>query len=281
MFAQAEADTQPPSEELPNSLFWEINRSDLDQPSYLYGTIHLIPKDSFFLSPAVEDALDSSEELVLEIPLDFNLGSMFSSLMWMMIPNGKSLKDYLSEDDYAFVKSFMQDSLSSPIPMYHKIKPLLTAQQITTMFCGGAEMESYELVFSQRFKEMKRKVSGLETMKDQMKALDDISIEEQAEGLLETTRAPRAACEQLQEMVAIYRRQDLNGLMDMTQESEDLDGHLEELLDKRNTKWIPKIEKLVAERQVFIAVGAGHLAGPNGVIQLLKDAGYSLSPVLD
>ncbi|MEM7370701.1 MAG: TraB/GumN family protein [Bacteroidota bacterium] len=279
IFAQSETDSSPSNGEKNNSLFWEINRDDLSQPSYLYGTIHLIPKDSFFLLPAVEDALASSQELVLEIPLDMNFGTILSSAMWMLIPGGKSLKDYLSEEDYSTVRTFMKDSLSSPIPMYHKIKPLLTAQQITTMYCGGTEMESYELVFSQKFKEWKKTVSGLETMKDQMDALDEISIEEQAEGLLETTRSPRAACEQLAEMVRVYRQQDLTALMEMTQESEDLDEHLETLLDKRNEKWIPKIEKLLVKHQVFIAVGAGHLAGPKGVIQLLRNAGYSVRPV--
>lgn len=264
-----------------HSLLWEINRADLEQPSYLYGTIHLIPADSFFLLPSVQEKLASSQQLVLEIPLDLNFGSILSSMMWMMIPGGKSLKDYMEEEDYDFLRSFMKDSIRTPIPMYHKIKPLLTAQQISSAYCGEEKMESYEMVFSQKFKEMKRPISGLETMKDQMKALDEISIEEQAQSLLETIHAPQEACNQLSEMVSIYRKQDLNALMAMTEASEDLDGHLEGLLDNRNANWIPKIEQLVAEEQVFIAVGAGHLAGPRGVIHLLRDAGYSVEPIIE
>ena len=265
--------------ELYQSLLWEINREDLKTPSYLYGTIHIIPKDSFFLTPAVEEKLESTQHLVLEIPLDINMGSMLSSAMAMMMPRGKSLKSLFEEDDYKRVTSFMRDSLETPMPLYHMFKPIFISQHISSNYCNSSEQESYEMYFSQLFKNANKPVSGLETINEQMKYLDQMTLEEQAEGLLETIKNPGAACQQYTDMIRLYRKQDLNTLMKMMGESDEVGDHLDKLLDERNKNWISQIEALVAKESVFIAVGAGHLPGPNGVIELLRKQGYKVTPL--
>jgi uncharacterized protein YbaP (TraB family) len=261
------------------SLFWEIKRDDLKTPSYLYGTIHIIPKDSFFLTPAVEEKLASTQQLVLEIPLDLNITTMLSSAMGMMMPSGKSLKSLYSDDDYQRISSFMKDSLSTPLPFYQMFKPIFISQHISSNYCNTSAQESYEMYFSQLFKKAKKPISGLETIEAQMKYLDEMTLEEQAQGLLQTIENPGEACSQYAEMVSVYRQQDLNKLMEMMGESEEVGDHLDKLLDERNQNWISQIEALVAKESVFIAVGAGHLPGPKGVIELLRKQGYQVNPL--
>lgn len=260
-------------------LFWEITRSDLAQPSYLYGTIHIIPKDSFFLLPQLEEKLALAQRLVLEIPLDMDAGVMLSSAMHMFIPDGKTLKSLMEPEDYTFLTTFMQDSISTPLPFYQRIKPIFISQHISSTYCFPQEMESYELYFSAKYKADGKPVSGLETISEQMKYLNNMTLEEQITSLVSVIRNPRQGCIEFGEMIAMYRRQDLHSLMKMMGESEDVSEHLDQLLDERNQKWIAKIESFVKAESVFIAVGAGHLAGPNGVVNLLKKQGYSVIPI--
>ena len=173
----------------------------------------------------------------------------------------------------------MRDSLETPMPLYHMFKPIFISQHISSNYCNSSEQESYEMYFSQLFKNANKPVSGLETINEQMKYLDQMTLEEQAEGLLETIKNPGAACQQYTDMIRLYRKQDLNTLMKMMGESDEVGDHLDKLLDERNKNWISQIEALVAKESVFIAVGAGHLPGPNGVIELLRKQGYKVTPL--
>ncbi|MEZ4825644.1 MAG: TraB/GumN family protein [Bacteroidia bacterium] len=261
-----------------HGLFWEISGNGLTKPSFLYGTIHIIPKDSFFILPGLEEKLSQARRLVLEVPLDISMETILSS-MQMFIPGGKTLQSLMEPEDYTYLTSFMRDSISVPMPFYQRIKPIFISQHISSNYCFPEEMESYELYFSSLAKKENKPVSGLETITEQMQYLDDMSLEEQVTSLVSIIRNPGAGCEEFGKMIAAYRKQDLNFLMEMMSESDDLEGHLDQLLDARNKKWISKIEAFVHKEQVFIAVGAGHLSGPNGVVSLLQAAGYTLKPV--
>ena len=260
-----------------NSLLWEITGKGLKQASYLYGTIHIIPKDSFFILPEVEQGMAAASRLVLEVALDGS--AIFASAMGMMMMPPASLSSLLGPEDYGYLKRFMQDSLPTPLPMFQMIKPIFIAQHISSSYCMAQEGTSYELYFMEAFQKMKKPVSGLETAKEQMGYLDAISLEEQAQSLMETVRNPRIACQQYDEMVRMYRAQDLTRLAAFTQEDPDIGDHLDKLLDERNFNWISKIEEMAARECVFIAVGAGHLPGPNGVVELLRKQGYMLKPL--
>jgi len=265
------------------SLLWKIETPGQDWPaSYLYGTIHIIPKDSFFLPPGLESAMAEAEQLVMELPLEADMGAMLQSAKSMLLPAGTKLKDLLTEEDYAYLQQFMRDSVQTPVPFYQMIKPIFTLQQLSSNLCHeGEAFESYELYFAKRFEEMEKPVSGLETMAEQLAILDSIPLADQAQSLMETVRAPREGCEELSRLIHLYRQQDLEGLMALTTEDPSLGDQRETLLDSRNRRWIARIDTILAGgASTLIAVGAGHLAGPEGVIQLLQDAGYTLSPVL-
>lgn len=259
-----------------NSLLWEISGHGLKKSSYLYGTIHIIPKDSFFITPEVEQTMQKSSRLVLEVALDGS--AIMASAMGMMMIK-PTLSDLLTEDDYDYLRTFMKDSLSTPLPMFQMIKPIFIAQHIASSYCMTEDVSSYEMYFMEEFQKMDKPLSGLETASEQMKYLDAITLEEQAENLMQTVRNPRESCEQYHDMVRLYRSQDLTSLAKLTQEDAELGDHLDKLLDERNQNWISKIEEMTAKESVFIAVGAGHLPGENGVIALLRAQGYTVSPL--
>ena len=279
--AQPEETPAIPYDSATNSLLWRIQPPQADLPaSFLYGTIHIIPRDSFFLPSGLETAMETAEHLVMELPLDMDMGSLMQSARSMLMPPGQRLQDLLSAEDYAYLQAYMRDSVATPIPFYQMLKPIFTLQQLSTGVCDpGGAWESYELFFSKRFGEMGKPVSGLETIAEQLAVLDSIPLADQAQSLMETVRAPRAGCEALQALIRHYRSQDLSALMRLTESDESFGSQREVLLDSRNRRWIARIEAILAEgKPVLIAVGAGHLAGPEGVIHLLRQAGYTVVP---
>ncbi len=260
-----------------NHLFWEINRNDLNHPSYLYGTIHIIPNDSFFLPPVVIEQLDKSEHLVTEIVLDAQ--SMMATAMQMILTPPNSLKSLLSEDDYQYLQQFMQDSMPVSIPMYQMIKPIFLAQQISTMYCLREQPNSYELYFTNLFKKAEKPISGLETVEEQVAFFNEIPLEEQVHELMETVRSPQTYCSQFQDMFRLYRQQRLDQLMQMVDDDPTLKDRTGNLLYKRNKNWVKPLMEQMKEGKVFIAVGAAHLPGDQGLIELLKAEGYTVTAV--
>jgi uncharacterized protein len=89
------------------------------------------------------------------------------------------------------------------------------------------------------------------------------------------------ARQEFSKMVELYKQQNLQGLYAMTLKSEfELENQQELLLNQRNRRWIPLLEGQMAEKPTFVAVGAAHLAGEQGVIALLRKQGYTLTPIL-
>jgi hypothetical protein len=122
-------------------------------------------------------------------------------------------------------------------------------------------------------------LDGLETAAEQMSILDSISLEDQADMLLESLQNLHATRHSLDDMVKQYKAQNLDSLYALFEKEENMDEFQGSLLDNRNKKWIPLIENFIAQQPCFIAVGAGHLGGKNGVINLLRERGYTLTPV--
>ncbi len=119
----------------------------------------------------------------------------------------------------------------------------------------------------------------MKTAGEQIEWLNSISLEEQISMLMETVRYPAKACIQYNEMITLYRRQDLGKLLALTEEEEEMKNYTGILLDDRNKAWIDQILDMAREQSLLVAVGAAHLAGDTGVINLFKEKGYKISPV--
>lgn len=262
-----------------NALLWKIEGNGA-KPSYLLGTVHLIPEDSFFLPAGLEKAMKKSKRLVLELPLDGGgVSSMIAAMSAMFLPPDQPLKSLYAAEDYQRIERFLLDSLPTPPAMYQRTKPIFLAQQLSP-YCISGPSESYELYLSKAFRAAKKPVEGLETIQQQMKLLNGVPLEAQAETLLDMVADPQKMCRQLDTLYALYRRQALGDLLAYSKSADEFGEYSDELLDKRNATWIEPIERLVRAEPVLVAVGAAHLPGPGGVIELLRGRGFRVSPVL-
>ncbi|MBI1287960.1 MAG: hypothetical protein GC178_10310 [Flavobacteriales bacterium] len=260
-----------------NSLLWKISGNGISKPSYLFGTIHMLPEDKYFFTDKMQAALNESETLALEAELDIPFAEQMKMATAMIMPDGKSWKDYMTDDEYAALTSAFVDSLglkAKKIEKYSKIRPIYISGLILTDLLGKVKM--YEQELSSMAKKDKKPIIGLETLKEQMDIVSGVSIEEQMEDLKKNTAS---ILRDYNEMLDAYLAQDLHELEKSTEEDESFDAMEAKLLTERNDRWVKSIAEQVAKNPTFFAVGAMHLVGEKGLIQQLKTAGYTVEAV--
>lgn len=286
------APAQSAGQPVENALFWEITGKGIKKPSYLFGTIHIIPEKDFFIPKVMEERLSEPDQLVLEVDMDGMslVNAMMGMMSGMMMPKDTSLRTLLSESDYKYLQQYVRDSLpgnsTMSMGMLNRMKPVFSAQQLSSLICQESEApdnnSSYELYLTELFSKSGRPVSGLETAEMQMAVLDQIPLNIQAGQLMEVVRNGKNACGEMEELIATYVAQDLGRMLELTAGDPSLGNYMDQLLDARNRNWIPQIEDLLKSKSsVLVAVGAGHLGGPGGVVNLLREKGYTLKALRD
>lgn len=260
-----------------NSLLWKISGNGLSKPSYLFGTIHMLPEDKYFFTEKMQNALNESETLALEAELDIPMAEQMKMATAMIMPDGKSWKDYMTDDEYATLTSAFVDSLglkAKKVDKYSRIRPIYISGLILNDLLGKVKM--YEQELSSMAKKDKKPIIGLETLKEQMDIVSGVSIEEQVEDLKKNTAS---MLRDYNEMLDAYLAQDLNELEKSTEEDESFDAMEAKLLTERNDRWMSSIKEQVAKNPTFFAVGAMHLVGKKGLIEQLKTAGYTVEAI--
>lgn len=271
------------SQKCENSLLWEISGNGLEKPSYIFGTIHMIPTKDYFFEDIWTEKFNQCETLTLEVDMDFGIVAQLSLIKKVMLPDNQTLSDFMSASDYAKYQSFMLDSLnfsSSEFETYSKMKPFFVYSLILTKLVGK-DIQMYEMNFTDMAKKNKMDVIGLETIEFQLALVDSIPIEEQIKMFVfneNTTKAEMIS--EYNKMIEMYKKQDISSLNDVSSESEDIAQFEDELLKDRNLRWIVDIKTIIKHQPTFIAVGAAHLSGDYGILKLLKDEGYTVNPVL-
>lgn len=264
-----------------SALLYEISGNGLKTPSYIFGTIHIICPNDMISTDKFDKYLDATERIIMEIDLD-DQAEMSSMGKALYLPEGKTLADYLTAEQYAKVGELVKDTLGTPIENVKNIHPLFLSVMINTtpkaMGCSPAG--SYELTFLQTAVAKKKPIDGLETVAFQIEKVNSNFLEKQAVELYKMALDPKKSFDEFKFMIEAYKAQNSDEIYKVTQKYFAADPNFEaNLLTKRNADWIPKIEKAVKEKPSFIAVGAGHLGGKTGVLSLLREKGYKLKPI--
>ncbi|MEI6947664.1 TraB/GumN family protein [Paraflavisolibacter sp. H34] len=268
-----------------NTLLWRISGKNLAQPSYLFGTIHLVCADDLELSDSLVNAIRQSERVYLELDMD-NIFEMLQAVGKMKMRGDTTLADLLTPADYDRVRTFFDKKGSLvPFAVLETYKPMLAA---STLMQSSFECErpvAMEQLIMQQAKKSHKKIKGLESMSYQLSIFDSIPYTVQARELLSYIDGFESghegkATKEYDEMVLAYRNQQLDKLEALVKVEEIGSEHFTDLLlYNRNANWVKKLEQLLPEAATLIAVGAGHLPGDRGIINLLRKAGYKVEPV--
>ena len=288
----------PISLELDNSVFWEISGNGLKAPSYIFGTHHLYPAGNIKKSDLIKEKINTCQVVMGEIAMD-NMFAMSMATMKAMIMKDTTLKDLLGEKDYDKVDAYMKKNMGMGIAFFNNMRPMVLIQMITVTKASKdlgiedkktqqmGEMTDFsntlDLYFQEYGKSQKKEILGLETVEQQANILfNGYPLKRQAEMLLEAIEDDKGSTsmDNVKKLNEFYKQQNLNELAKLSLDEQMMKKEeYNALLKNRNDAWMPKIYELINQKPAFIAVGALHLVGIDGVIYQLRKKGYQVKPV--
>lgn len=275
-------DSQKPVE---NALFWKISGKGLSEPSYLFGTYHLLNGGYLSEIPEVNKAFEQADGVVVETELD---SSKLLQMMPVMVMSDKTLSDLVSDEDYALITSEVEKTTGASMDMLAQFKPVSLTFMLTVAYAyqdAQSELTRYEgppmdTHFTNVGKKNKKTIATFETMEEQLRIVfDHDPVEEQARQLVEFVRSKDDMIKAQSDLLRMYLAQDLSGIYELYRKYEKQFGDATYLLDDRNIKWMKKLPAMIEKGNQFIAVGALHLTGEKSLIRLLRERGYTLTPV--
>jgi uncharacterized protein YbaP (TraB family)/predicted transcriptional regulator len=252
------------------NLLWEISGKGLSKPSYLFGSMHVKDRRAFNFSDSVIKAIQASSGFVLEVHPDSLLKSIFDRAV--QIKNkGKITRLITAEQTAELINRFKRKNGYLPDSALLD-NPILVSSLMQPDFSKKDDMQTFIDAYLYGIaRTMKKKIYGLEKPEDQVKLL--YGNDQKIAALFDVDEEMEA--ENLEKMVNIYAKGNLEEiaafLNDGSDDQLDLVG--------RNKMMASGITKLITSDNIFVAVGAAHLSGEQGVINLLKKQGYTLRPV--
>ncbi len=264
-----------------NALLWRLEH-DGEHAGYLFGTIHSGDQRVLALPDEVTAALDESSHFVSEMEMD--MATLQQLANKMVYTDGRTLRDTIGDELYQRVAEAMA---ARGIPEFgiKYLKPwaVLATLSMPEDFKGDRFLD---LDLYQRASGAGKRTFGLESPEEQLQALQGDSIEVMKVAISDTLRQQDQIEALLEQMTVAWLARDLREIERITKEviedSEDPElaaAYLNTLLDARNIRMAIRLRTILAEGDAFIAVGAAHLPGEQGLLQLLGEFGYQASPV--
>ena len=274
------------------SLLWKISGNGLEKPSYVLGTFHV--KTSAYLDqiPGAKSALDAAEQVVGEVVMADMMTAAVKMQQKMMMPSDTTYKMLYNEADYQIVSEALTSMFGAGL------------EQLGALTPAGIQMSLLQVLIMKRYPEAmttplldayvqtaalekQKPVIGLETIDHQIYVLfESSSLQKQANALLcgiktaEGKNLEEETLKELKKLEAIYDSANLNEISKLLKENPCPDPQNDYVLNKaRNDAWMAKLPGLMKDKSSFIAVGALHIAGEEGLLNQLEKAGYTVEAV--
>ncbi len=261
-----------------NSLLWKVAGEGI-KTSYLYGTIHMINEEFYHFSENLQERIAKSQTIIME------LGGMPNPVVayQLMTLDTGSVHSYFTPDQLKELLQFMDEKMGIKPKefdqMYGTMKPFLLLQALTQDYFEP-NAKSYDLAIMAIAGEKNIPLIGLETIEEQLGLFDAIPPTKIAEMIIESCRNHDEEKKETLKLMQLYSEQKVDKLIPLLQKQSPEFMEFEDLfLYNRNRAWIPKLVKEMSDKSCFVAVGAGHLFGENGVLDLLKKKGLTVTPI--
>ena len=259
------------------TLLYKISKEG-HQESYVYGTMHILPDSLFYFPNKLKKTVKKTEELILEI--DEKSVSQKEILKLMALESGSAFDIFTKEQKDSVLNWGSKLTGLTPIlfeSTFSKQEPFALMQlSVLETMKQPHKMVEKELEVIAR--ENNIPTSGLESIAFQLSIFKDLPDSLLSEMVLQTIRTSGDYTETIK-LYTAYQNQDVELLYELINEDEQLADKEAVLLSNRNEDWIPKIDVKTKEKKCFFAVGAGHLGGEKGVLNLLRKQGYTVEAI--
>lgn len=260
-----------------SSLLWEVSGNGLQQPSYLFGTFHLLCKGDFSISTELENKLRASRQFYGELKMDDP--GLQTTMMSKLMMQGHTLQSLIGEADYANISQQFQSITGMPITLFNTFKPFLSLSMLVQKGADCPDKVQPETEFVKVAKRLEIPVLGLETVEDQLNAIDKEPLDSQILSLKKTLLNFDSVKLVMSKMMAVYQLRDIDSLQQFITSYGGNEMFTTEMINKRNANWVPVMQTAMSAKPSFFAVGAGHLGGTQGLINLLRKVGYRVTPL--
>ena len=270
----------PPAVKDVDPALWVVK--DADTTIYLFGSIHILKPGLGWFDDGVKTAFDGADQLVLELvePPAAEAQALFGKLA--MDQQGKSLRSKMNDADRAVYDAAM-GKLGIPSAAFDPFEPwaaAITMSLLAAQKSGFDPNSGVERQLTAAAKVSNKPIDGLETMAFQLGVFDSLPEAEQIAFLVETAKMIDDVGSTTDKMVAMWASAETDSLGQLMNEGLTSRTLYDALLTKRNANWAKWISARMAKPGVtFMAVGAGHLAGPTSVQNLLPAYGLSATRV--
>jgi uncharacterized protein YbaP (TraB family) len=271
---------QSQAEVTSKSCLWSVEAGD--NTIYLLGSLHVLKNDAYPLAAAIEEAYASSRKVVFETDMTAmtNPSVQQKMLALGLYPEGQTLDQHLSGKTRSLLKKKMTE-LGLPMQQFARFRPWFIALTLATFELqrlGYNPMYGVDMHFFSRAKEDEKELGFFEPVEYQIDLLGKMANQDQESFLNQTLEEMDIVAELAAEMTAYWESGDAENLYQLMNRSfKDHPTIRDRLLIQRNKNWTSQIEALMKEnKNVLVIVGAGHLVGPDSVVDLLKKRGYSV-----
>ncbi|MEZ5805972.1 MAG: TraB/GumN family protein [Rhizobiaceae bacterium] len=273
-------------------LLWKIEKEGVE-PSYLFGTMHMTDPRVTALTPAAQTAFEEARTVVIETTDLLDKSQMAAALAkqpeLMMFTDSTTLTSLLSPEDRAILEKGLAER-GIPLASVIKMKPWMLAAMVALPACEMARQASgapvLDVKLAEEAKADGKALKGLESVTDQLGAMASLPMEFHIRGLVDSLTLGDRMDDIMETMIELYEREQIAMIVPLinavTQEAgADNSGYADfeqTMITARNATMASHAAPIIDQGGAFIAVGALHLPGPDGVVERLRKAGYTLTP---
>ena len=276
-----------------NARFWKVEKEGT-KPSYLFGTMHVTDPEIVNLAPKVKTALENADRVVLELSeaADDNGKAMAAKLAaspdFLTAKKGESFKDGLSRQEFHKLKTTFENH-NLPFDLISNNKPWFVWMTLSFPACE-ARREAYgyralDVEIGQNAKKFGKPVIGLETVDEQLSAIEKLPLSFQARSIEDYLDNPKFYADMFYTETQLYKQSRigeilvLDTLFKTTISKKDQEIFKDILMTKRNLRMSERALPLIEQGNSFIAVGAAHMVDDSGLVEQLRKHGYHVSPI--
>lgn len=272
-------------------LLWKVSVPGMKRTSYLFGTHHVAPASMIDEVPGLASAIDECSVIYGEVS-DEEMASpetMQVMMQAMAAPADSTLTKLLSKEQQDSLVNFISKYAGQPIPIeaLDPMKPVAVNTQVAVMlsmaeFPDFDPQKQLDMEIQRRADASGKRHAALETAKEQLDMLFCTPLVEQAEDLMNTVRKEESSIALARSLAEAYKTRDLDKIAELAFDPDNMSAsEAQRIIYDRNRKWVQKLGGVIPTSSVLVAVGAGHLPGEQGLINLLRNAGYVVEPVTE
>ena len=270
-----------------SQILWKISGNGLEHDSYVMGTHHVAPLWMLDSIAGFNEAFSSCVQVYGEVEME-EAGIEMAVRMqkYMIAPKDSLLTSLYDKEELRVLETGVRKYFNVPVEQVAMLKPAALMTQIAVMlsaeaFEGFNPEKPIDGVIQEMAKEQNKAVNGFETAEEQLHLLFDTPIAEQAEDLLAMFKEEQKYIDFSRRLSDLYVTQDLNGLYEVMLDPEFgmTEAEAAVLMENRNERWMERLKSILPKKATFIVVGAWHLPGEKGLLSLLQEEGYEVTPM--